>query len=56
MFRNSVDLVYGRDAQIIGWSIPDFLSLKGLPDEKLEGARNIRNMIKVKVLALLKPI
>lgn len=56
MFRNSVDLVYGRDAQIIGWSIPDFLSLKGLPDEKLEGARNIRNMIKVKVLALLKQI
>ena len=56
MFRDSVDMVYGRDAQVLGWSIPDFITLKGLPDEKLEGARNIRNMIKVKVSALLLQI
>ena len=56
MFRDSVDTVYGKDAQVLGWSIPDFITLKGLPDEKLEGARNIRNMIKVKVSALLSQI
>ena len=56
MFRDSVDIVYGRDAQIIGWSIPDFFTLKGSPEEKLAGAREIRDMIKVKVLALFKPI
>mgnify|MGYP001076102577 CR=1 FL=1 len=56
MFRDSVDLVYGRDAQILGWSIPDFLALKGVPVEKLEGAREIRDMIKVKVLALLSQL
>ncbi len=53
MFRDSVDKIYGRDAQIFGWSIPDFLALRGSPEEKLEGAREIRDMIKLKVFDLL---
>jgi len=56
IFRDSVDMVYGKDARVLDWSIPDFIALKGLPNEKLEGARNIRNMIKVKVSALLLQI
>ena len=46
VFRDSVDMVYGKQAQILGWSVLDFLELKGSPDEKLEGARKIRDTIK----------
>jgi|TARA_B110000879_G_scaffold43857_1_gene61905 arsenate reductase len=53
MFRDSIDLVYGAKAQILSWSVPDFLALQGLPEEKLEGARAIRDSIKQKVAALV---
>ena len=56
MFRDSVDMVYGKNAQILAWSIPDFLALQGSPEEKLEGARNIRDMISVKVTDMLSRI
>ena len=56
MFTSSVDMVYGKDAQVLAWSVPDFLALQGLPYEKLEGAREIRGMIKANVSALLMQI
>lgn len=56
MFRDSVDMVYGNKSEMIAWSIPDFIALQGLPEEKLEGARNIRDMISVKVANLLSEI
>jgi arsenate reductase len=56
LFRSSVDLVYGGKAQVISWSVPDFLALQGLPEEKLEGAREIRDSIKRKVAELLSKL
>lgn len=56
LFRDSVDLVYGTKAQVLSWSVPDFLALEGLPEEKLEGAREIRDSIKRKVAALLSEL
>lgn len=53
MFLDSVDTVYGKDSQIINWSVTDFLALQGLPEEKLDGARKIRDLIKTKVIDLL---
>lgn len=55
-FRDSVDMVYGKDAQILNWSVTDFLALQGLPEEKLEGARKIRDLIKTKVMELLSKL
>jgi arsenate reductase len=56
MFRDSVDMVYGNRAKILPWSVPDFLALKGVPEEKLEGARDIRDLIKQKVATFLPKI
>lgn len=56
VFRESVDMVYGNNAEMIAWSIPDFIALQGLPEEKLEGARNIRDMISAKVSDLVSQI
>ncbi|MDG1818229.1 MAG: hypothetical protein P8H31_00190 [Porticoccaceae bacterium] len=56
VFRDSVDMVYGKQAQILDWSILDFLALKGFPDEKLEGARKIRDTIKSEVYEFLSKI
>ncbi|MGB0449295.1 MAG: hypothetical protein ACPGF6_01800, partial [Porticoccaceae bacterium] len=41
VFRDSVDMVYGKNARVLNWSIPDFLALTGLPDEKVEGAEEL---------------
>lgn len=56
VFRDSVDMVYGKQAQILGWSILDFLVLNGSPDENLEDARKIRDTIKAEVYGFLAKI
>ena len=56
VFRGSVDMIYGEQAQILGWSVLDFLALKGVPDEKLDGARKIRDRIKAEVYEFLSQI
>ncbi len=56
MFRDSVDIVYGKRAKILPWSVPDFLALKGVPAEKLQGSREIRDLIKEKVIVLLSEL
>ena len=56
VFRDSVDMVYGNQAQILGWSILDFLVLNGSPDENLEDARKIRDTIKAEVYGFLAKI
>jgi arsenate reductase len=56
MFRDSVDMVYGKRAKVLPWSVPDFLALKGVPAEKLQGAREIRDLIKEKVIVLLSEL
>lgn len=56
MFRDSVDMVYGKKAKMLPWSVPDFLALKGVPVEQLEGARDIRDLIKEKVIVLLSEL
>ena len=56
VFRGSVDMIYGEQAQILGWSVLDFLALKGVPDEKLDGARKIRDRIKAEVCEFLSQI
>ena len=55
-FRTSVDMVYGKDAEIRNWSVMDFITLQGLPVEKLEGAREIRDSIKDNVSEFLLEI
>jgi len=55
-FRDSVDMVYGKKAKMLPWSVPDFLALKGVPAEQLEGARDIRDLIKEKVIVLLSEL
>lgn len=56
VFRTSVDMVYGKDAEIRNWSVMDFITLQGLPVEKLEGAREIRDSIKDNVSEFLLEI
>ena len=56
VFRDSVDMVYGASAEILTWSVPDFLALTGVPAEKLEGAREIRDLIKEKVAMFLSEL
>jgi len=56
VFRTSVDMVYGKDAEIRNCSVMDFITLQGLPVEKLEGAREIRDSIKDNVSEFLLEI
>ena len=56
VFRINVDAMYKREAERILWSIQDFKSLNGTDEEKLAGARIIRDNIKTEVISFLRQI
>jgi arsenate reductase len=56
VFKTSVDAMYAKEAEMIYWSIPNFLSLRGTEEEKKDGARAIRDEIKSEVISFLKRI
>jgi arsenate reductase len=56
VFKTSVDAMYAKEAEMIYWSIPNFLSLRGTEEEKKDGARAIRDEIKSEVISFLKGI
>ena len=56
IFNVNVDALFKKKAERITWSIQDFKSLEGTDEEKLEGARAIRDNIKSEVLTFLDQI
>ena len=56
IFKTSIDTMYAKKAEMIYWSIPDFLSLRGTEEEKKAAARAIRDKIKSEVIFFLKRI
>ena len=56
VFKINIDTLYQKKAERISWSIQDFKSLSGTDEEKLEGARCIRDNIKAEVNLFLKKI
>jgi arsenate reductase (thioredoxin) len=53
VFNQSLTALYGRRAEMISWSVPDFQSLAGSQEEKLEAARQVRDQIRTNVRTLL---
>jgi arsenate reductase len=56
VFHKSVDTMYAKEAEMISWAIPNFLSLRGTEEEKKDGARAIRDEIKSEVISFLNRI
>lgn len=56
IFKTNVDTLYGREAERISWSVPDFESLTGTEDETKAAARTIRDRIKSEVISFLERI
>ena len=56
IFNVNVDALFKKEAERITWSIEDFKSLNGADEEKLEGARYIRDNIKSEVISFLEQI
>ena len=54
IFNINVDALYKQKAERISWSIQDFKSLEGTDEEKMEGARRIRDNIKSEVISFLE--
>ena len=51
--KDNISALYGEDAELITWSIPAFMSLKGSEEKRLEEARLIRDIILKEVLDFL---
>lgn len=56
IFNINVDALYKKEAERMTWSIKDFKSLDGTYEEKMEGARDIRDNIKNEVVSFLEQI
>ena len=56
LFKVNIDVLYQKDSERISWSVQDFKSLKGTDEEKMEGARGIRDNIKTEVISFLEKI
>jgi len=56
VFISSVDTLYGKTAQRLIWSIPNFRSLSGTDEERKEGARKLRDRIKTEILRFLSSL
>ncbi len=56
IFRSNIDAIYAKKAERIAWSIPDFKSLIGTEEEKMAGARKIRDKIKAEAISFLARI
>jgi arsenate reductase len=56
LFRRSIDVIYGKKAETISWSIKDFKALNGTKEERKAGAREIRDKIKSEVISFLTKI
>lgn len=56
IFQVNVDTLYGRTADRIPWEIPDFKSLTGTPEEKLQQARQIRDHLQSNIVELISQI
>ena len=56
VFKKNVDVLYGKDAERVSWSIPDFKSISGTEEEKVDKAREIRDRIKSEVVSFLAQI
>jgi arsenate reductase len=56
IFRANVDALYGRMAKRLSWSILGFNVLEGTEEEKLAGARKIRDQIRDEVVAFLSQL
>ena len=53
VFLANVDALYDDTTKRMNWAIPNFRSLGGTEEEKMAGARQIRDRIKAQVLAFL---
>jgi arsenate reductase len=53
IFKTNIDALYGKKAERISWSIPDFKSLSGTEEERKTGAREIRDKIKAEAISFL---
>ena len=53
VFLANVDVLYDETATRLNWAIPNFRSLSGTNDERLAGARQIRDRIQTEVLSFL---
>ncbi len=57
IFKSNVELLYKKNAEQLSWSIQDFRSLSDLSkDERMEKAREMRDMIAEEVQSLVKMI
>jgi arsenate reductase (thioredoxin) len=56
VFLSVVDKLYHKTSKRLNWSIPNFRSLSGSDEDKLNRARQIRDLIKAKVLDFLSQL
>jgi len=56
VFLNTVDTLYEKAAETVTWQIPSFKTLGGNDEERLAGARDIRDRIKQEVLEFLSQL
>ncbi len=56
IFKLNIDTLYSRTAKHFSWEIPDFKSLTGSAEDKLDQAREIRDQLQSKVAELLSQI
>lgn len=56
IFNANIDTLYGKVARIVRWSIPDLAGLEGSPDQWMQQAREIRDLIALKVGRLLREV
>lgn len=56
IFNINVDALFKKKAERILWTIQDFKTLDGTDEEKLAGARGIRDNIKSEVISFLQQI
>ena len=54
VFNANISTLYGRVARIVRWSIPDLANIEGNNEQWVEQAREIRDLIFLKVVRLLQ--
>jgi arsenate reductase len=54
LFRKSVAVIYGNEAELINWNIPDFRSISDTDIGWMDAARKIRDEVRSNVLRFLE--
>lgn len=56
IFLSGVDTLYDETAERLNWSVPNFRSISGSDEDKIEKARRIRDRIKSEVVQFLSEL